>query len=56
MKRHAAAMTIKVCEKFDYRKILGRMWQPLVMAIQSRPEPFMEALGVALKPEELQIK
>lgn len=52
-KRQASEMTIKVCEKFDYRKKLGRLWQPLKMAIQSRPEPFMEALGVVVKPEEL---
>lgn len=53
VKRRAAEITIKVCEKFDYRKILGRLWQPLIMAIQSRPEPFMEALGVVIRPEEL---
>lgn len=53
IKRQAAEMTIKVCEKFDYRKILGRLWQPLTMAIQSRPEPFMEALGLTIKAEEL---
>jgi hypothetical protein len=46
-KKRAAELTIKVCERFDYCKILGRMWQPLVMAINSRPEPFMDALGIS---------
>ena len=53
VKRRAAEITIKVCEKFDYRKNLGRLWQPLIMAIQARPEPFMEALGIVIKPENL---
>jgi len=53
IKRRAAEITIKVCEKFDYRNILGRVWQPFIGAIQARPEPFMEALGVVIRPEEL---
>lgn len=53
IKRLAAEITIKVCEKFDYRNILGRVWQPFIGAIQARPEPFMEALGVVIRPEEL---
>ena len=52
-KKHAAEMTIKVCERFSYRNKLGRMWQPLVMAIKSRPEPFMDALGIAPTREEI---
>jgi len=52
-KKLAAEMTIKVCEKFDYRNTLGRLWQPFVMAIQARPEPFMDALGISMRPEEL---
>jgi hypothetical protein len=55
-KRRAAEITIKVCEKFDYRKILGPMWQPLVMAINSRPEPFMDALGISNNQDESPIK
>lgn len=53
IKRRAAEITIKVCEKFDYRNILGRVWQPFVGAIQARPEPFMEALGVVVRPEDI---
>ena len=45
-KKRAAELTIKVCERFSYRNKLGKMWQPFVMAIQSRPEPFMDALGI----------
>lgn len=52
-KKHAAEMTIKVCERFSYRNKLGRMWQPLVMAIKSRPEPFMDALGISPTREEI---
>ena len=55
-KRRAAEITIKVCEKLNYRKILGRMWQPIVMAIRSRPEPFMDALDVSADFEELTSK
>jgi hypothetical protein len=51
-KKRVAEMTIKVCEKFGYRKILGRMWQPLIMAIRSRPEPFMEALRISSSKEK----
>lgn len=45
-KKRAAEITVKVCEKSTYRKMLGPIWQPVVMAIQSRPEPFMSALGI----------
>jgi hypothetical protein len=51
-KKRVAEMTIKVCEKLGYRKILGRMWQPLIMAIRSRPEPFMEALRISSSKEK----
>lgn len=51
-KKRAAELTIKVCERFSYRNKLGKMWQPLVMAIKSRPEPFMDALGINPSREE----
>ena len=51
-KKRAAELTIKVCERFSYRNKLGKMWQPFVMAIQSRPEPFMDVLGINPSREE----
>jgi hypothetical protein len=52
-KKLAAEKTVQVCEKLHYRKVLGPAWQPLVMAIYARPEPFMEALNVSLNSEDL---
>jgi hypothetical protein len=51
-KKRAAEKTIQVCEKLLYRKVLGPAWQPLIMAIFARPDPFMEALNISLGPED----
>lgn len=51
-KKRAAEIVIKVCERSSYRTKLGKLWLPLVMAIKSRPEPFIDALGISLFYEE----
>lgn len=45
-KRMASETAIKACENLSYRKALGVLWNPLVSAIKSRPEPFLEALRI----------
>ena len=45
-KKKASEIIIKVCEDGPYRKILGPLWEPVVLAIKARPEPFMNALKI----------
>lgn len=48
VKRYASDVAIGACEKLPYRNVLTPLWKPLVMAIKSRPEPFLEALGIGV--------
>ena len=53
VKRHASEVAIQACEKRAYRKVFGPLWKPFVMAIKSRPEPFLEALGIDIDPHNI---
>ncbi|MBU3587621.1 plasmid recombination protein [Polynucleobacter sp. 31A-FELB] len=47
-KKSAAEKAIKELEKLHYREKLGKLWQPFKTAVKSRPEPFLDALGILL--------
>ena len=53
VKRHASEVAIRACEERAYRKVLGPLWKPVVMSIKSRPEPFLEALGIDIDPRNI---
>jgi hypothetical protein len=56
-KKLASQKALKELEKRHYREKFGELWQPIKSAIQARPEPFLEALGILfnahLKDDEL---
>ena len=45
-KKSAAEKAIQELEKLHYREKLGKVWQPFKTAVKSRPEPFLDALGI----------
>lgn len=47
-KKEASEKALKELEKLRYREILGSLWKPLKSAVQARPEPWLEELGILL--------
>lgn len=47
-KKQASEKALKELEKRFYREKVAELWQPIKSAIQSRPEPFLEALGILI--------
>jgi len=47
-KRMASEIAIEACEKLNWHEFKGQLWQPLIQAIQTRPEPFLKALYISL--------
>ena len=45
-KKAASKRAIQELEKLLYREKLGVLWQPFEAAVKSRPEPFLDALGI----------
>jgi len=45
-KKAASDKAIQELEKRLYREKMGELWQPFEAAVKSRPEPFLEALGI----------
>jgi hypothetical protein len=53
-KKLASELAIEACEKLNWDDFKGRLWQPLIRAIQTRPEPFLQALN--LEPPQIGIE
>jgi Plasmid recombination enzyme len=47
-KRMASIKAIEACEKLNWHDFRKRLWQPLIHAIQTRPEPFLKALDISV--------
>lgn len=47
-KKLASEKALKELEKRLYHEKVGELWQPIKSAIQARPEPFLEALGILI--------
>jgi len=53
-KKEASEKAIKQLEKLRYREILGSLWKPLKSAVQARPEPWLDELGILLNAHKHQ--
>jgi hypothetical protein len=47
-KKSASEKAIQELEKLHYREKMGKLWHPFKTAVRSRPEPFLDALGILL--------
>ena len=47
-KKAASERAIKELKKLHYREKMGKLWHPFKSAVKSRPEPFLDALGILL--------
>jgi hypothetical protein len=47
-KRWASETAIEACEKLNGHEFRVQLWQPLMQAIRTRPEPFLKALNIPL--------
>ena len=45
-KKAAGEKALQKLEKLGYREKLGKVWYPFKTAVQSRPEPFLDVLGI----------
>ncbi len=45
-KKAAGDKALQELEKLGYREKLSRLWQPFQAAVRSRPEPFLDVLGI----------
>jgi Plasmid recombination enzyme len=52
-KKEASEKAIKQLEKLHYREIFGSLWNPLKLAVQARPEPWLDELGILLNAHQL---
>jgi hypothetical protein len=47
-KKAASERALKELEKHRYREKFGNLWKPIKSAVQSRPEPWLDAMGILL--------